>query len=97
MSPTDNIVSFKGGTKPPSPETEKESDLREESIDYLAAFLLENRARIKHFVCGVTFEAEGSEQAFHVLTSPIDIAEFALTLHFLEDGFRRRLPGATPV
>ena len=97
MSPTDNIVSFKGGAKPPSPETTEEDDLRAESIAYLATFLLDNKDRIKNFICGITFEADGDEQAFHMLTSPVDMADFALTLHFLEEGFRRRLPGATPV
>jgi hypothetical protein len=28
-----------------------------------------------------------------MLTSPIDVAEMALTLRLLEDGFRRYLPG----
>lgn len=94
MSPTDNIVSFKGN-KPPPPEVASEEDnLREESIAYLATFLLDNKDVIKNFVCGVTFDTDGEgDQAFHMLTSPIDIAEFALTLRFLEDGFRRYLPG----
>lgn len=95
MSPTDNIVSFKGG-KMASPEVASEEDeLLEHSIAYIASFLLDNKDAIRSFVCGVTFNTDDTgDQSFHMLTSPIDIAEFALTLHFLEDGFRRHMPGA---
>jgi hypothetical protein len=30
--------------------------------------------------------------SFHMLTTPIDVAEFALTLRMLENGFQRYLP-----
>ena len=94
MPPTDNIVSFKGGTPPPAPDVPDEMSEREESIAYLATFLLDNKDEIKNFVCGVSFHADGEgDQAFHMLTSPIDIADLALTLRLLEDGFRRYLPG----
>jgi hypothetical protein len=94
MSPTDNIVSFKGGKPLPEAEQEGMSE-REDSIAYLATFLLDNKDTIKSFVCGVTIDVDATgDQSFHMLTSPIDIAEFALTLRFLEDGFRRYLPGA---
>jgi len=93
MSPTDNIVSFKGTAQPTITEAEDLSEL-EDSIAYLATFLLDNKDAIKSFVCGVSFQADGDgDQAFHMLTSPIDVAEMALTLRLLEDGFRRYLPG----
>jgi hypothetical protein len=93
MSPTDNIVSFKGTAQPAATEAEVMSEL-EESIAYLATFLLDNKDTIKNFVCGISFHADGDgDQAFHMLTSPIDVAEMALALRLLEDGFRRYLPG----
>jgi hypothetical protein len=93
MSPTDNIVSFKAGAAQPVAKSEDLSE-REDSIAYLATFLLDNMENIKSFVCGVSFQADGDgDQAFHMLTSPIDVAEMALTLRLLEDGFRRYLPG----
>ena len=92
MSPTDNIVSFKG-TAPPATKSEDLNEL-EDSVAYLATFLLDNMENIKNFVCGVSFQADGDgDQAFHMLTSPIDVAEMALVLRLLEDGFRRYLPG----
>ena len=95
MSPTDNIVSFKGGKAPPPEAASEEDDLREHTIAYLATFLLDNKDVIKNFVCGVSFQADSDgEQAFHMLTSPIDVAEMALALRLLDDGFRRHLPGA---
>ena len=93
MSPTDNIVSFKASKSPPAETQSEEEELREYSIAYLATFLLDNKDVIKNFVCGISFQADGEgEQAFHMLTSPIDVADFALTLRFLDDGFRRHLP-----
>ncbi len=94
MSPTDNIVSFKAGAAQPTVTEAEEMSEREESIAYLATFLLDNKDTIKNFVCGVSFHADADgDQAFHMLTSPIDVAEMALTLRLLEDGFRRYLPG----
>jgi len=91
MSPTDNIVSFKG-TAPPATRGEDLTE-REDAIAYLATFLLDNMENIKNFVCGISFQADGDgDQAFHMLTSPIDVAELALTLRLLEDGFCRYLP-----
>ena len=96
MSPTDNIVSFKGGKFPTPEGTSEYEELREHSIAYLATFLLDNKDVIKNFVCGISFQADGEgDQSFHMLTSPIDIAEFALALRLLDDGFRRYLPGVT--
>lgn len=93
MSPTDNIVSFKGGKAPPPEAASEDEELREHTIAYLATFLLDNKDAIKSFVCGVSFQADGDgDQSFHMLTSPIDVAEFALTLRLLDDGFRRYLP-----
>jgi hypothetical protein len=92
MSPTDNIVSFKGTAQPTTTEAEEMSE-REDAIAYLATFLLDNKDTIKNFVCGISFQADGDgDQAFHMLTSPIDVAELALTLRLLEDGFCRYLP-----
>ena len=93
MSPTDNIVSFKGGKAPPPEAQSEDEELREHTIAYLATFLLDNKDVIKSFVCGVSFQADGDgDQSFHMLTSPIDVAEFALTLRLLDDGFSRYLP-----
>lgn len=93
MSPTDNIVSFKSGPPPPLAVEPEGMSEREESIAYLATFLLDNKDTIKNFVCGISFQADAAgDQSFHLLTSPIDVAEFALTLRLLEDGFRKYLP-----
>ena len=95
MSPTDKIVSFKNPSakvEPAPPPTEEMTEL-EHSIVYIASFLLDNKDNIKNIVCGVACkeQAEG-DMAFHMLTTPIDVAEFALTLRMLENGFQRYLP-----
>lgn len=93
MSPTDNIVSFKRNKSPPPEAVSEEDELREYSIAYLATFLLDNKDVIKNFVCGISFQADSEgDHSFHMLTSPLDVAEFALTLRLLDDGFRRHLP-----
>jgi hypothetical protein len=104
MSPTGNVVPFKliVSNENPAPSDEGDaadlplSDL-EASIVHLATFLLDNKKSIKHFVCGVTCfdinDPDEGDQAFHLISSPIEIAEFAMTLQFLNEGFRRRIPG----
>ena len=93
MSPTDNIVSFKRNKSQPPEAVSEEEELREYSIAYLATFLLDNKDVIKNFVCGISFQADSEgDHSFHMLTSPLDVAEFALTLRLLDDGFRRHLP-----
>lgn len=92
MSPTDKIISFKAGKAPPPAPAAEEMSEREESIAHLATFLLDNKDAIKSFVCGVFFEPnKDGDQAFHMLTSPSDVAEFALMLRLLDDGLRRHL------
>jgi hypothetical protein len=94
MSPTDKIISFRSLAKQeePPPPSEEMTEL-EHSIAYIASFLLDNKDNIKNVVCGVACkeQAEG-DMAFHLLTTPIDVAEFALTLRLLENGFQRYLP-----
>jgi hypothetical protein len=48
---------------------------------------------VKNVVCGVTAkDGPNDEFAFHMLTTPIDVADFALALRMLENGFQRYLP-----
>jgi len=95
MSPTDKIISFKNPSakvEPPPPPGEEMSEL-EHSVAYIASFLLDNKDNIKSIVCGVACkEQNDGDMAFHMLTTPIDVAEFALTLRMLENGFQRYLP-----
>lgn len=108
MSPTDDspsydlnkIVSFKGvSTAPPLPGVElmsQEQSELEASLIYIATFLLDNKDNIRNVVCGVMakdgVDPKTDDFAFHMLTTPIDVADFALSLRFMEDGFRRYLP-----
>jgi hypothetical protein len=105
MSPNDNkpfydlnkVVSFKGA--PAAPEgpgvelvSQEQSEL-EAALVYIATFLLDNKDNIKNVVCGVTAkDGANDEFAFHMLTTPIDVADFALALRMLENGFQRYLP-----
>lgn len=93
MSPTDKIVSFKSPSLKVEAMPSEEMTELEHSIAYIASFLLDNKDNIKNIVCGVACkeQAEG-DMAFHMLTTPIDVAEFALTLRMLENGFQRYLP-----
>lgn len=96
MSPTDNIVSFRSPSqKVELPSSEEMTEL-EHSLVYIASFLLDNKDNIKNVVCGVMakdgVDPKTDDFAFHLLTTPIDVADFALSLRFLEDGFRRHLP-----
>jgi hypothetical protein len=93
MSPTDKIVSFKSPVKQEEPVPSEEMTELEHSIAYLASFLLDNKDNIKSVVCGVACkEQNDGDMSFHMLTTPIDVAEFALTLRMLENGFQRYLP-----
>ena len=103
MSPTGNVVPFKliVSNENPTPAFEGDEADRpitelEASIVHLATFLLDNKKHIKSFVCGITCfdinNPDEGDQAFHRISSPIDIAEFAMTLQFLNEGFRRRIP-----
>lgn len=105
MSPTDNVIPFKliVSNKNPQPVDEGDDVDRpmtelETSIVHLATFLLDNKKHIKHFVCGVTCfdinDPEEGDEAFHSITSPINIAEYAMTLQFLNENFRYRLKQA---
>lgn len=108
MSPTDDstsynlnkVVSFRGTPAAPSSPgvelvSQEQSEL-EASLVYIAMFLLDNKDNIKNVVCGVMakdgVDPKSDDFAFHLLTTPIDVADFALSLRFLEDGFRRYLP-----
>jgi hypothetical protein len=102
MSPTGNVVPFKliVSNENPTPAFEGDEADRpitelEASIVHLATFLLDNKKHIKSFVCGITCfdinNPDGGDQAFHRIASPIDAAEYALTLQFLNEGFRQRL------
>lgn len=104
MSPNGNVFPFKLLVSNENPQPTVEGDAAdqpmtemEDSIVHLATFLLDNKKHIKHFVCGVTCfdinDPEEGDQAFHMISSPIDMAEFAMTLQFLNEGFRRRIPG----
>ena len=93
MSPTDKIISFKSPAKQEEPVPSEEMTELEHSIAYLASFLLDNKDNIKSIVCGVACkEQNDGDMSFHMLTTPIDVAEFALTLRMLENGFQRYLP-----
>jgi hypothetical protein len=93
MSPTDKIVSFKNPAKQAEPVPTEEMSELEHSIVYLASFLLDNKDNIKSIVCGVACKEQADgDMSFHMLTTPIDVAEFALTLRMLENGFQRYLP-----
>ena len=105
MSPTGNVVPFKLIVSNENPQPSVEGGAADQpmteleaSIVHLATFLLDNKKSIKHFVCGVTCfdinDPDEGDQAFHLISSPIDVAEFALTLQFLNEGFRRRIPAA---
>jgi hypothetical protein len=108
MSPTDDstlynlnkVVSFRGTPAAPSSPgvelvSQEQSEL-EASLVYIATFLLDNKDNIRNVVCGVMakdgVDPKADDFAFHMLTTPIDVADFALSLRFLEDGFRRYLP-----
>jgi hypothetical protein len=107
MSPTDDstsynlnkVVSFRGTQAAPPPAEEavpQEQSELEASLVYIATFLLDNKDNIRNVVCGVMakdgVDPKTDDFAFHMLTTPIDVADFALSLRFLEDGFRRYLP-----
>ena len=108
MSPTDDstlynlnkVVSFRGTPAAPSSPgvelvSQEQSEL-EASLVYIATFLLDNKDNIRNVVCGVMakdgVDPKTDDFAFHMLTTPIDVADFALALRFMEDGFRRYLP-----
>lgn len=102
MSPNGNVFPFKlvASNKNPQPVDESDDADRpmtelEASIVHLATFLLDNKKHIKHFVCGVTCfdinDPEEGDQAFHSISSPIDIAEYAMALQLLNESFRHRL------
>ena len=102
MSPTDNVGTFpkRNASFAPAPapaevaaETIPAADTQV-AIDNLITFLTENRAHIKCFVGGFICEdppiPEGNF-AFHSIASPIEPADFALTLRMLEDAFHRMM------
>lgn len=102
MSPTGNVLPFKLIVSNNAPQPADEGDAAdrpmtelEASIVHLATFLLDNKKHIKQFVCGVTCfdinNPEDGDQAFHVISSPIEMAEFAMTLQLLNENFRHRL------
>lgn len=73
---------------------------REAAIVELATFLLDNKDKIDNFVCGValgveTVEDDEQDTEFHVITSPIEMRDYALALRLFEDSFKRRLGEAT--
>lgn len=100
MSPTDNVVTFpkRNASFAPAPAETVEATIpaadTQAAIDNLITFLTENRAHIKCFVGGFICEdppiPEGSF-AFHSIASPIEPADFALTLRMLEDAFHRMM------
>lgn len=102
MSQIDNVVPLRlvasNDTPAPPPEADpevltEEMSLLEASIVNLAMFLLDNKRQIKNFVCGITCfdknDPQDGDEAFHLVTSPIDVADYALSLRLLEDGFNR--------
>lgn len=102
MSPTDNVVAFpkrNASFAPASAPAEVAAETipgadTQAAIDNLIIFLGENRAHIKCFVAGFICEdppiPEGSF-AFHSIASPIEPADYALTLRMLEDSFHRMM------
>lgn len=69
---------------------------REAAIVELATFLLDNKDKIDNFVCGIamnveTIDVDEEELEFHLITSPIEMRDYALALRLFEDGFKRRL------
>lgn len=102
MSQTDNVVPLRlvasNATPAPAPEVvSEEITLLEASIVNLATFLLDNKKQIKNFICGITCfdknDPKDGDEAFHLVTSPIEVADYALSLRLLEDGFNHHRLG----
>lgn len=66
-----------------------------DSIAQLGKFLMDNRGAIKYFVAVVAYREDDvedpNELGFHVATSPIDLADYALALKILENSFSGNL------
>lgn len=65
------------------------------SIVEAADFLVQNREKIRYFLLGVGLEPPADmppmEVAFHIHTSPITLADFALSLKLLDKGLTEGL------
>jgi len=101
MSSIDNIFPFNNGKKNNKQETPAEGPTEsamtemEISLANLEGFLLSHSHLIKNFICGITCrdpdDPENGDDVFHLITSPIEAADYALSLHLLQDGLNRRL------
>lgn len=98
MSPTDNVVQFRKASGPATTQEDAATapapvDEAGQAVQKLVTFLSENKAAIKCFVGSFLCEEGGPEgdACFHVITSPIEPAEFALALRVMEESFSRLL------
>ncbi len=104
---TDNIIPLRGITLTPHFTTEPEtsvSDITPEqgqmalSIANAADFLLQNRDNIQYFVLGVALKPPAGQEAtldvsFHLHTSPITTADFALTSRLIDKALVENMGG----
>lgn len=70
-----------------------------DAIAQLGKFLMDNRDHIKYFVTVVAYRenAEASQElSFNVMTSPIDLAQYALALKIIENSFLGNLNARNP-
>lgn len=101
MSSIDNIFPFNNGKKNNKQETPAEGTPTpvmtemEISLANLEGFLQGHSHLIENFICGITCRdpdnPENGDDVFHLITSPIEAADYALSLHLLQDGLNRRL------
>ena len=64
-----------------------------DAIAQLGKFLMDNKEAIKYFVTAVAYR-EGNDPddlSFHIVTSPLDLAEYALAIKLLEKSFANAL------
>lgn len=89
---SDNVIQF--GRPAPATENEQVDEAREElnaCVNNLIEFLNKNKPNISHFVAGVaTAENSNAENAnFHLFTSRISAADFALALAMMNKALTR--------
>lgn len=72
-----------------------EQRLKLDSIAEASKFLMDNSDAINYFVIGVALNnpSDADNSDFHIITSPIDLPEYALALRLLDISFNRALTG----
>lgn len=95
----DNVIPFKGRKETPAAAapapavlTLEELTLQEEVVR-LCNFFIENRDKVKYFVCGVGLDKPGDPTGvdFRTHSSTIEPSDYAFTLQLLQRSFNNLL------